>query len=340
MGSGFDITYATNFTPKSVELHRGSTPGSGLYIMDAGNTSVQIPARTTAGSESYYLKFTTQYNKVIYSDSFTVTWTDSTPTYTVSFNANGGTGSMAAMTVTGGNKLTLPACTFTAPSGKEFDKWDAGKPNDKIDVTSNMTIKAIWKDKASSHEDTCPSKKFTDVDTSLWYHSHVDYVVEKNLMVGTSATTFEPNSTITRAMVVTILYRMAGSPAVSGSPSYNDVPAATWYSNAVKWATDKGIAYGYGGGKFGPNDPVTREQMAAFLMRYAKFKGKSPSPSGSLSGYTDAGKVSSWAVDAMKWTVANGIIVGTSATTLEPGGNATRAQFAAIAHRYIDKYGS
>ena len=158
-------------------------------------------------------------------------------------------------------------------------------------------------------------------------------------MNGTSATTFEPDGTITRAMVVTILYRMSGEPAVSGNSGFSDVPSGRYYSNAIKWATDKGIAKGVGGGKFEPDAPVTREQMSTFLMRYAKFKGKSTSTSTSLSGYTDAGKVSSWAVDAVKWSVGNGIIVGTTATTLDPGSTATRAQFATIVHRYLDKFG-
>ena len=196
-------------------------------------------------------------------------------------------------------------------------------------------------DNSSSHADTCPSRKYTDVnpDPSNWYHPHVDYAVEHGLMNGTSATTFNPNGTITRAMVVTILYRMGGSPTMSGNPGYSDVLPGKWYSNAIKWATDTGIATGYGSGKFGPNDPVTREQMATFLMRYAKFKGKNPSATGSLSGYTDAGQVHSWAVDAVRWAVSIGIIQGTSSTTLNPRGNASRAQFATIAHRYMDKYG-
>ena len=188
---------------------------------------------------------------------------------------------------------------------------------------------------------SCPSRVFKDVNPnpSNWYHPHVDYAVEHGLMNGTSATTFEPDGTITRAMVVTILYRMSGEPAVSGAPAFSDVLAGKWYSNAIKWATDKGIAKGVGGGKFDPDAPVTREQMSTFLMRYAKFKGKSTSTSTSLSGYTDAGKVSSWAVDAVKWSVGNGIIVGTSATTLDPESTATRAQFATIVHRYLDKFG-
>ena len=129
------------------------------------------------------------------------------------------------------------------------------------------------------------------------------------------------------------------SPSVSGDPSYSDVPACEYYAKGIKWATDKGLAYGYGDGTFGPEDSVTREEMAAFLMRYAKFKGKDVTPTGDLSGYTDVGKISSWATDPMKWVVGKGLIVGTSATTLEPGGTATRAQFAAIIHRYWNKIG-
>ena len=212
---------------------------------------------------------------------------------------------------------------------------DGKKADQKCSRCGNVIKGAVIK----ANTGNCPSKPFKDVDTSKWYHEHVDYVLENNLMNGTSTTTFKPNDTITRAMVVTILYRMAGEPKVSGKPSYSDVPANKWFSDAIKWATDNGVATGYGNGKFGPSDPVTREQMATFLIRYAEYKGKDTSPVGSLNGYTDAGKVHSWAADAMKWAVGNGIITGKPNSILDPGGKASRAEFATIVHRYLDKFG-
>ncbi len=153
-------------------------------------------------------------------------------------------------------------------------------------------------------------------------------------MNGTSATTFEPDGTITRAMVVTILYRMSGEPAVSGNSGFSDVPSGRFYSKAVKWGADNGIVKGYDAKTFGPEDPVTREQLATFLQRYATYMNLDNKPSGSLSGYTDAGQVSKYATDPMKWAVGHGIITGTTATTLSPKANATRAEIATMVYRF------
>ena len=185
---------------------------------------------------------------------------------------------------------------------------------------------------ANNHEDVCPSILFNDIPPlgSAWYHEDVDYVVGRGYMTGVSISSFAPNKTLTRAMVVTILYRMAGQPSVSGTSGFSDVPSGKWYSSAVTWAKNKGIATGYSSKIFGPEDPVTREQMVTFLYRYAG----SPPAAGSLSSFPDAGKVGSWAVTAMKWAIGRGIIKGNSDGTLNPGGTATRAQFAAIVHRY------
>ena len=219
-------------------------------------------------------------------------------------------------------KISVPG---DAPAGVYY--YEVRVDGERTPVTSAIRITVVPKD----HAAYCPTAGFTDVKPlgSAWYHEDVDYVVEKGYMTGTSTTTFAPNSTLTRAMVVTILYRMAGSPAVSGTSGFSDVPSGKWYANAVTWAKNKGIATGYNSKTFGPEDPVTREQMVTFLYRYA---GK-PSGSGSLSSFTDAGKVGSWALDAMKWAVGKGIIKG-SEGKIDPGGKATRAQFAAIVHRY------
>ena len=220
--------------------------------------------------------------------------------------------------------------TVSAPENAETGVYyyEVRVDGARTPVTSSIRITVVPKD----HAAVCPSSKFEDVKPlgSAWYHEDVDYVVEKGYMTGVSATTFAPNKTLTRAMVVTILYRMAGSPAVSGSSGFTDVPSGKWYADAVTWAKNKGIATGYSAKIFGPEDPVTREQMVTFLYRFA---GK-PSGTGSVSSFTDAGKISPWAVDAMKWAVGAGIIKGIGDGTVNPGGTATRAQFAAIVHRY------
>ena len=137
-------------------------------------------------------------------------------------------------------------------------------------------------------------------------------------------------------MVVTILYRLDGEPAVTKDIPFADVPAGQWYSNAINWAAANGIVDGYGNGKFGPDDTITREQMAAILYRYASYKGYSVSDLANLTGYTDAASVSEWASTAMRWAVAEGLIEGTSATTLSPSGDSTRAQVATILMRFCE----
>lgn len=171
---------------------------------------------------------------------------------------------------------------------------------------------------------------FVDVPTGAWYEKAVEYVYQQELMSGTSETTFSPNAATDRAMLVTILYRLEGSPAVHDASPFTDVPAGTWYTDAVIWGAANGIVEGYGNGKFGPTDPVTREQVASILYRYVAYRGGDVSASTSLDGYTDKAAVSAWAESALEWAVADGLISGTDAKALMPGGRATRAETAQI----------
>ncbi len=167
---------------------------------------------------------------------------------------------------------------------------------------------------------------FVDVNSGAWYYDAVSFVYNKGIMNGVTSTTFEPNSTVTRGMVVTMLWRMAGEPYVSGG-SFSDVASGRYYSTAVAWAAKNGIVDGYSSTVFGVNDPVTREQFATILYRYAKYMGYSTTGS-SLTGYYDANSVSSWARDAMGWAVRNGIITGSGNSRLNPTGTASRAEVA------------
>jgi hypothetical protein len=137
-------------------------------------------------------------------------------------------------------------------------------------------------------------------------------------------------------MLVTVLYRLEGSPAVAGTNGFTDVKEGRWYTDAVVWAAANKIVSGYGGGLFGPDDGVTREQLAAMLRNYAGYKKRDVSASADLSAYKDAGRISSWAEGAMKWAVAAGLIAGRSADTLAPGGGATRAEVAAMLMRFCE----
>jgi len=171
-------------------------------------------------------------------------------------------------------------------------------------------------------------QRYSDVSKESWYNGAVEYVSENGLMNGYGDGRFGPDDKVTRAMAVTTLYRMEGSPSHSSDSSFPDVAKDAWYYDAVQWAAGKGIVQGYDG-IFDPDGNITREQLAAIFYRY---KG-SPAASGDLSGFTDRDSVSAWAVDAMSWAVGNGIINGMGDDTLVPAGTATRAQLASILMR-------
>ena len=178
---------------------------------------------------------------------------------------------------------------------------------------------------------------FVDVSGSDWFYNDVRYVYEKGIMDGTGADRFSPNAPLTRAMIVTILYRMAGSPSVSGSSDFTDVAAGKWFAKAVAWAAANGIVNGYGSGLFGPNDPVTREQLAAILYRYAVYGGMTAvTLEENLGSFADTAQLSAYAIQAMNWAVGQGLING-SGSNLVPKAQATRAQVAAIIHRYLER---
>lgn len=177
---------------------------------------------------------------------------------------------------------------------------------------------------------------FSDVRIADWFYNDVKYVYEKGMMAGTAADVFAPNATTTRAMIVTILYRLEGSPAVTGTSAFVDVPAGQWYTDAVNWAAANQIVKGTSATTFAPNDSITREQMAAILYRYAQYKGYDVTKQADLSGYSDNSQVSAYAKDALAWANAAKLINGVTNTTLAPQGNATRAQVSAILHRFCD----
>ena len=180
---------------------------------------------------------------------------------------------------------------------------------------------------------------FEDVGEGVWYYDAVSYVYAKGLMGGTSATTFEPNTTTSRAMIAVILWRQAGSPIAEEYTDFSDVAEGAWYTQAVRWASNAGVVGGYPNGSFGPNDPITREQMAAMLYRYAQYQGMEMATlEENLAGFADADKISGYAVQAMNWAVGQGIMGGYGDGTLGPQGNATRAQAAAMLQRFCEAY--
>ena len=185
---------------------------------------------------------------------------------------------------------------------------------------------------------TMPKSPFTDVVAGSWYFDAALYASSHNLMLGTSPTEFSPNITMTRGMLVTVLYRMNGSPSVSGKTPFTDVRTDEWYSAAVLWAYQNGIVTGMSDTTFDPINNVTREQMATILFRYTKTAAPDKAKaSADLSGFADAGSVNDWAVDAMRWAVGQKLIAGITleqSVYLQPRGNATRAQAATVLTRY------
>ncbi|MGM9641171.1 MAG: S-layer homology domain-containing protein, partial [Faecousia sp.] len=180
--------------------------------------------------------------------------------------------------------------------------------------------------------ETCASKLYTDVDQNQWYHEAIDYVVSNNLMTGVGNNQFRPNDMLTRGQIVAVLYRMEGSPEVTGTVPFTDVADGEYYTNAVIWAYQNGIVKGVSDTAFAPSVAVNREQMVTFLARYAKLTGVEVTAKGDLSKYPDGTQVSSFAVESMVWAVENGIINGIG-NELAPKDFSTRAQFATVIMR-------
>ncbi len=184
---------------------------------------------------------------------------------------------------------------------------------------------------AASAADSLP---FTDVAKGAWFREAVEYVYENKIMSGTAPDEFSPGVVTTRGMIVTVLHRLAGEPVVAGE-DFSDVAPGKYYAAPVAWASSEGIVTGYGDGRFGPDRPISREQLAAILYRYAGSEGRDTSARGELSAFSDSGKISSYAREAMSWAVGEGLISGVGEGRLDPGGSATRAQVAAIFTRFL-----
>ena len=202
-------------------------------------------------------------------------------------------------------------------------------------LTKDMTVYALWR--ADDNPGT-GANPFTDVSEKDWFYGDVMFVYENGLMLGTSKTLFSPHGTATRGMMATILWRMEGSPAPKGKNSFTDVEAGKWYADAITWTAENGIFAGYGKDKFGPDDPITREQLAAIFYRYADYKGYDLTVKGNPDTFKDADKITDYAKTAMQWTVGSGLVKGKSSNLLDPQGTATRAEIAAMLHRFIEKY--
>ena len=202
-------------------------------------------------------------------------------------------------------------------------------------LTKDMTVYAGWRMDENPGTGVNP---FTDISEKDWFYGDVMFVYENGLMLGTSKTLFSPHGTAMRGMMATILWRMEGSPVPKGKNSFTDVEAGKWYADAITWTTENGIFAGYGKDKFCPDDPITREQLAAIFYHYADYKGYDLTVKGDLDKFKDADKITDYAKTAMQWAVGSGLVKGKSGNLLDPQGTATRAEIAAMLHRFIEKY--
>ena len=214
--------------------------------------------------------------------------------------------------------------------------YDSGVPLDEVvmDYITSELKGVVSKAQYGETDNRIHTISYNDVKAGDWYANAVNYVTLTGLMNGTGDG-FSPNLAINRGMMVTVLYRMAGSPEVTAENPFTDVPADTWYTDAVIWASENGITAGTSETTFSPTNSLTREQLATFFYRFADFENPDPIEiTGDLTGFTDAGQVASYATDAMKWAIGEGLISGTTETTLSPKATATRAQVATILMRY------
>ena len=289
---------------------------------------------------------------VLASENVTVTvderGSSGTTRYMVSVeDADNGTIKVSPTRASKGSTVTI---NVTPDEGYELDKLvvtdkngDTVKLTDKGSGTytfkmpaSKVTVEATFTQIATEPE-TLP---FTDVKTGDWFYEAVQYVYDKGMMTGVSADRFAPASTTTRGMIVTILYRLENEPEVSGGSAFTDVERGAWYADAVAWAAANDIVNGTSATTFAPNSPITREQMATMLYRFAQYKGMDAvTLQENLTGYPDGGQVSDYAIPAMNWAVGQGLIAGMENGTLVPQGSATRAQVATILMRFCESIG-
>ena len=256
--------------------------------------------------------------------------------YTLHFETNGG----SAITDMREENNTRISLTKYVPTrhGYTFIGWysDHNLTNQvsEFSLTKNMTVYAGWR--ADENPDIVVNP-FTDVSEKDWFYNDAMFVYKNGLMLGTSKTLFGPHGTVTRGMMATILWRMEGSLAPKGENSFTDVEAGRWYADAITWTAENGIFAGYSKDKFGPDDPITREQLTAIFYRYADYKGYKLTVTGNLDKFEDADKITDYAKMVMQWAVGNGLIKGKTENLLDPQGTATRAEIAAMLHRFVEK---
>ena len=182
----------------------------------------------------------------------------------------------------------------------------------------------------------CPSRAFPDLDTGKWYHRFVDYAIENGLMGDAGDGAFSPNGTLTRAQVITVLWRLEGEPQATNAISFTDVAESAWYTDVIRWAVREGIMGGYDDGSFGPNNPIKWQELAAILYRYAGYKGYDVTAKGDPASFTDPAEIGGWAYEAMQWAAGKDLIRDDGGGAIHPAGNIKRCEFAATIMRFME----
>ena len=378
MGDDYKITFTTKngfspFTISTTSEAVAEVDGIGYATfqdaVDAVENGGTIKAlknidSTVSGNKRFKVNANEKTVKLIAASGYSLT--NNGDTYTVSHQSSGGPGSSGGSistpttyavnvnaatngAVAADKKTASKGTTVTASPSKGY-VVDAVKVVDKdgkdVAVTEKdgkyvftMPASAVTVTGSFKAETPAPvALPFTDVKSGNWFYDAVKYAYAQGLMTGTSATTFAPNGTMNRAMIVTVLYRLEKSPAVTGASKFTDVPAGQWYSDAVAWAAANKIVNGYDETTFGPMNAVTREQMAAILFRYEQVKGlENVTLEENLNRFPDQNKISAYAIPALQWAVGQKIINGNADGTLDPTGTATRAQVAQIFTNLLNK---
>ena len=350
-----DLTYGVTVTFDS----QGGTAVPAQENIPVGNTATE-PARPSKGDNTFTGWYTdpdcTQrwdFNQPVTADmTLYAGWTPYTGSYSYEITADvsaGGTirvdryateGERVMITVSPDEAYLLDELTVTS-GGKDVELTDHGDgtysftmPSGNVAITATFAEDPNWSEPEEPATDV--SEIFTDVPTDHWARAVIQYVYDNGLMTGTSATTFAPEATTTRGMIVSMLARLEG--VTSAEPAgFTDVSADDWYATAVNWAASAGVVNGYEDNTFQPNAAITREQLAAMLMNYAQWKGQDTSARADLSHYSDADSISSWANDVLSWAVAKGLLTGVTDDTIAPQVHATRAQVAAILQRFLSE---
>lgn len=233
--------------------------------------------------------------------------------------------------------MELMAETARDAGSEGYDDYYGHGILDLAGCLSACTLRASYN--ACPRDSRCVMAAYRDLDPAAWYHDGVHFALERGMMNGVGDGCFDPEGNTSRAMVVTMLWRMEGSPDAKGGPGFSDVAGDAWYAAAVRWAAVRGIVTGYSAERFGPGEPVSREQLAAILFRYANYKGANTDAENALGRFSDADTVSDWAGEAMAWATDRGLIGGVSAALLLPGAPASRAQTATIFMRFCTALG-